>query len=242
MVETVVNWRRRHAAVAVVGLILLLAWDASGVDFPLSRLFGNGEGFALRHHWLVQQVLHDALAHGLQLIFVLLGVNVLFPPPVIGAMPRAQRLGWWLMSLLCALPISLLKHQSRVSRPWNFAEFGGSAHDLAHLSLAASRGGGDGGAGHCFPAGHVSNAFALVGGTFALRTVSMRASRLWLASVCATGFVLGVMQPLRGADFPSHSLWTAWISWTVRRAAVGTRRKRCRASPARALAETWDMA
>ena len=175
MVEMVVNWRRRHVAVAVAGLILLLAWDVSGADLPLSRLFGNGEGFALRHHWLVQQVLHDALAHGLHLIFVLLGVNVLFPLPVIGAMPRAQRLGWWLMSLLCALAISLLKHQSRVSCPWNFAEFGGSAHELAHLSIAAWRGGGDGGPGHCFPAGHVSNAFALVGGTFALRAVSMRA-------------------------------------------------------------------
>lgn len=215
MVEEVVNWRRRDAAVAIVGLILLLAWDASAADLPLSRLFGNGEGFALRHQWLVEHVLHDALAHGLHLIFVLLGVNVLFPLPVIGAMPRAQRLGWWLMSLLCALAISLLKHQSRVSCPWNFAEFGGSAHELAHLSLAAWRGGGDGGPGHCFPAGHVSNAFALVGGTFALRTVSMRASRLWLASVCGIGFVLGVTQLLRGAHFPSHSLWTAWICWTL---------------------------
>ena len=49
-------------------------------------------------------VLHDALAQGLHLVFILLGVNVLFPLPVIGAMPRAQRLGWWLMSLFCAMP------------------------------------------------------------------------------------------------------------------------------------------
>lgn len=112
---------------------------------------------------------------------MLLGVNVLFPLPVIGAMPRAQRLGWWLMSLLsllCARVISLLEHRSRVSCPWNFAEFGGSAHALAPLSLAAWRcgGDGDGGPGHRLPAGQVSNAFALVGGTFALRTVAMRAS------------------------------------------------------------------
>ena len=39
-------------------------------------------------------------------------------------------------------------------------------------------------AGCCFPAGHVSSAFALVGGAFALRTVSMRASRLWTAWIC----------------------------------------------------------
>jgi membrane-associated PAP2 superfamily phosphatase len=33
--------------------------------------------------------------------------------------------------------------------------------------------------------------------------------------VCVIGFVLGVTQLLRGAHFPSHSLWTAWICWTL---------------------------
>jgi membrane-associated PAP2 superfamily phosphatase len=27
--------------------------------------------------------------------------------------------------------------------------------------------------------------------------------------------VLGVTQLLRGAHFPSHSLWTAWVCWTL---------------------------
>jgi hypothetical protein len=134
------NWRRRDLAGAFVGLLLLLAWDASGADLPLSRLFGQVDGFALRHHWSVQRVLHDGVAQGLHLVFLLLGVNVLLPLPVIGAMPRARRLSWWLMSLLSALAISLLKQQSRVSCPWSFAEFGGRAHELAHLSLAAWRG------------------------------------------------------------------------------------------------------
>lgn len=215
MVDTGVNWRRRDAAVALLGLLLLLGWDASGADLPLSRLFGDADGFALRHHWLVKRVLHDGVATVLHGVFVLLGVNVLFALPVIGDMPPARRLGWWLMSLLCAVVISLLKHKSQISCPWNFAEFGGSAHKLAHLSFAAWRGSGDGGPGRCFPAGHVSNAFALVGGTFVLRTVSLRASRLWLVAVCLLGLVLGVTQLVRGAHFASHSLWTAWICWTL---------------------------
>lgn len=199
--------------VALVSLLLLLAWDASGADLPLTRLFGTANGFALRNHWLFERVLHDGAAWCLRLMFVLLGLNVLHPLPLIGAMPRALRLRWWLMTLLCALAISLLKRQSLISCPWSLAEFGGSAQALTHASLAAWWGTGDGGPGHCFPAGHVSNAFAFVGGALALRPVSLRAARAWLAIVCVLGLVLGLTQLLRGAHFASHSLWTAWICW-----------------------------
>lgn len=207
--------RHRDIALAVAGLLLLLAWDASGADLPLSRLFGTPQGFVLRHHWFVQTVLHDAAAGVLKAVFVVLGLNVLWPLPLIGAMPRALRLRWWLLSLLCALAISLLKRHSLVSCPWSLAEFGGSAHWLAHGTWAAWRGAGDGGPGGCFPAGHVSNAFALVGGALALRPVSARAAQLWLLAVCVIGALLGLTQLLRGAHFLSHSLWTAWICWTL---------------------------
>ena len=215
MSEPARRWLRRDIVVAFVTLMLLLVWDASGADQPLTRLFGNAAGFAWRNHWLFERVLHDGAAVCLQAVFVVLGLNVLFPLPVIGAMPRSLRLRWWLMSLLCALVISLLKRYSLVSCPWSLSEFGGSAHALAHGSFAAWWGVGDGGPGRCFPAGHVSNSFALVGGALALRAVSMRASRLWLAAVCVLGLVLGLTQLLRGAHFASHSLWTAWICWSL---------------------------
>lgn len=207
--------RRRDFAVAAAALLLLLAWDASGADLPLSRLFAGPGGFALRHHWLLETVLHDAAAGVLKLMFVVLGLNVWRPLPLIGAMSRTLRLRWWLLTLLCALAIALLKRHSLVSCPWSLAEFGGSAHRLAHGTLAAWWGAGDGGPGRCFPAGHVSNAFAFVGGTLALRPVSARAARAWLLAVCALGALLGLTQLLRGAHFLSHSLWTAWICWTL---------------------------
>lgn len=207
--------RRRDAAVAGIGLLLLLAWDASGADLPLSRLFGGIDGFRWRDHWLLQGVLHDGAAWGLHLVFVLLGLNVLRPLPLIGAMPRALRLRWWLLSLLCALAISLLKRLSLVSCPWSLAEFGGTAQWLSHATLGAWRGAGDGGPGRCFPAGHVSNAFALVGGVLALRPVSPRVARAWGGAVCTIGAVLALTQLLRGAHFLSHGLWTAWICWTL---------------------------
>ena len=132
MSESTGRWLRRDIAVALAALLLLLAWEASGADLPLTRLFGNADGFAWRNHWLLERVLHDGAAWCLQALFVLLGLNVLVPLPVIGAMPRALRLRWWLLTLLCALAISLLKRHSLVSCPWSLAEFGGSAQALAH--------------------------------------------------------------------------------------------------------------
>ncbi len=215
MSELSARWWRRDAAVALLGLLLVLAWDASGLDLPLARLAGDAHGFALRNDWLMQHVLHDGAALVAQGVFVLLGLNELWPLPLVGNMPRAARLRWWLIALACALVISLLKHRSQISCPWSLAEFGGSAHKMSHLSFDAWFGAGDGGPGRCFPAGHVSNAFALVVGTFALRPVLMRASRRWLAAVCVLGLVLATAQLLRGAHLASHSLWTAWICWSL---------------------------
>jgi membrane-associated PAP2 superfamily phosphatase len=209
------RWLWRDVAVAVVTLLFLLTWDSCGVDLPLSRLFGSAEGFPWRNHWLLEKVLHDGAAWCARALFVVLGLNVAYPLPLIGAMPRILRLRWWLMSLLCALAVALLKHYSLVSCPWNLVEFGGTARHLPHSSMAAWWGAGDGASGRCFPAGHVSNAFAVVGGTLALREVSRTAARWWLAAVCAAGLALALTQLVRGAHFASHSLWTAWICWTL---------------------------
>jgi membrane-associated PAP2 superfamily phosphatase len=206
---------RQDLRIALFGAVLLLAWDASGLDLPLSRLLGTAEGFAWRNHWLLEQVLHDGAAWCARVLFVLLGLNVLVPLPLIGAMPRALRLRWWLVTLLCAVLIGLLKRHSLVSCPWGLAQFGGSALPLAHASIAAWWGAGDGGPGHCFPAGHAANAFSFLAGGFALRTVSTRAARVWFAAVCTAGLVFGLTQLVRGAHFASHSLWTAWICWSA---------------------------
>jgi hypothetical protein len=102
MPEPARRWLRRDIAVALVTLVLLLWWEASGADLPLTRLFGTADGFAWRNHWLLERVLHDGAAWCLQAVFVVLGLNVLVPLPVIGAMSRSLRLRWWLMTLLCA--------------------------------------------------------------------------------------------------------------------------------------------
>ena len=105
----------------------------------------------------MQHVLHDGAALVAQGVFVLLGLNELWPLPLVGNMPRAARLRWWLIALACALVISLLKHRSQISCPWSLAEFGGSAHKMSHLSFDAWFGAGDGGPGGELLAGQERN-------------------------------------------------------------------------------------
>jgi membrane-associated PAP2 superfamily phosphatase len=38
---------------------------------------------------------------------------------------------------------------------------------------------------------------------------------LLLWGVLAAGVLLGLTQTLRGAHFPSHTAWTAWLCWTA---------------------------
>lgn len=57
---------RQDAAVALMALGLLVAWDAGGWNLPVARHYGNSAGFALRDAWTTSIVLHEADAtwHG----------------------------------------------------------------------------------------------------------------------------------------------------------------------------------
>lgn len=78
-----------------------------------------------------------------------------------------------------------------------------------HFGLA------DGGPGHCFPSGHAVAAFAFFAMYFLWRGHDPRLARRWLAGVLAAGAVFGFAQLARGAHYPSHTLWSAWICWTI---------------------------
>jgi membrane-associated PAP2 superfamily phosphatase len=48
-----------------------------------------------------------------------------------------------------------------------------------------------------------------------LRATSPTAARRWLAGVWLCGIAFGLAQLLRGAHYPSHTMWTAWLCWTL---------------------------
>ena len=116
------------------------------------------------------------------------------------------------LSVLAALlAITLIKGFSKTSCPWDLQVFGGLARYVSHWDWFQI----DGGGGHCFPAGHASTGFAFMAAYFSLRHSGVPAARLWLVCALLAGFVLGLSQQIRGAHFMSHTLWTAWLSWTV---------------------------
>lgn len=200
---------RRDLALAAIALLLLLAWDVSGLDLTVERLFAGPGGFPWRDHWLMRLALHDGGRLLAGLMLALLAVNVW--RPLIGGPPRRERALWLLSTVLSLLLISALKQWSLTSCPWDLAEFGGGARHVPHWALGVA----DGGPGRCFPSGHASAAFAYFSGHFVLRRHRPRIARRWLLGVVAFGLLFGLAQALRGAHYPSHTLWSAWLCWTL---------------------------
>jgi len=195
----------------MLGFLVLLAWDAVGLDLPISRLFGGPAGFPLRDDWLFERVLHDGVRTAAWALAAVLAIGLWRPLPIAPGLGRREIGAWLIAALACAALIPALKHFNLTSCPWSLAEFGGTAMHVSHWRW----GQGDGGPGQCFPAGHATAAFCFLPAWFVLRGRAPRAARVWLAATLVGGIILTMVQVVRGAHFVSHSLWTAWCCWAV---------------------------
>lgn len=199
-----------HAAWStIIALALLLVWDSTTLDLRQARFWGGSTGFGWREHWLTSGALHQGGRALTWLVAGLLVVNVF--KPLFASQSRRERIWWLAVTLACVALVSMLKRASSTSCPWDLAEFGGAAHYVSHWRFGVA----DGGGGHCFPSGHAGAAFAFFSGFFALRRAHPRAARAWLAGVLVMGTLFGVGQLARGAHYPSHTLWAAWVCWAV---------------------------
>lgn len=203
------RWRTSDLAALALGLGLLLAWDASGLDLAAARWYGTAQGFPWREHWWTRDVLHGGGRVLAGLVLTALALNVL--RPFTPGLDRRERLGWLLVTLTCLVAVPALKRGSLTSCPWDLGEFGGVALYVSHWQAGFA----DGGAGHCFPSGHAVAAFAFLSGCFVLRDAHPRAARAWLAGVVTAGLLFGWAQWARGAHFPSHTAWSAWACWAI---------------------------
>jgi len=212
---------------AITGLWALLActllWDLSGADLAVMHFFGSAQGFALTHQWLLERVLHDGVRQLATVFYLLLWVWALWPPRWSPAgwrvlqLPRRERVAVVLLVALALLAVNLIKNQSQTSCPWDLQAFGGRASYVSHWNLGQS----DGGSGRCFPGGHASSAFGFLalclpwlqppGAEVRHRAVGQR----WLLAILFTGLVAGAVQTVRGAHYPSHTLWTLVVCSAV---------------------------
>ncbi len=192
-------------------LAAVVLWDASGLDLPLARWAGSAQGFAWRSAAALVLWLHEVPRALSMALLALLAAGVVWPWGFLRRLALRDRVQL-VLSILVAIAVStLVKRISSTSCPWDLAEFGGVARYVSHWRWGVM----DGGPGHCFPAGHASAAFGFVAGWFVLRRAAPGLATGWLLAALAAGLVLGLAQQLRGAHYLSHTLWTAWICWTV---------------------------
>lgn len=199
----------RDARLACLAGVLLVSWDLSGWDLGVVRWFGDADGFAWRDAWLTSTLLHRG---GRAFAWVALGALAIDAwRPLIKGPSTSERWRWLLVSLFCLVLIPAMKRFSHTSCPWDLSEFGGMAAYVPHWRIGVV----DGGPGHCFPSGHAVAAFAFLPGYFLLREQRPGWAHAWLAAVCVAGAAFGAAQVVRGAHYPSHTLWSAWLCWVV---------------------------
>lgn len=202
----------RWWAAFTVPALPAMAWDATGLDYPLARVAGGPEGFAARGHWLLQGVMHDGGRLLAWAAATALCLAIWWPIGPLRRLSLGRRLHCAFSVLGAVLAVSLLKHISSIHCPWDLSAFGGWV-DPGQLSTSATDAGSA--PGHCFPAGHATAGFAFLSGHFAFRGVDDRIARAWLCAALLFGTAFGLAQQWRGAHFMSHTLWSAVTCWWV---------------------------
>jgi membrane-associated PAP2 superfamily phosphatase len=195
----------------LLALLVALVWDWIGWDRSIMHWWGTSQGFALQNHPLLEVWLHDHLRTAGWALYLWLWAWVLAPNPW---RHTSRTEGVWLMLwvTLNLLTISLLKNTSQTSCPWSVSDWGGVATYVSHWQWGLN----DGGPGRCFPGGHASVAWAFVPWVLTawwpVRKTTISRYRWWVLGVLlVAALITGVTQTLRGAHYPSHTVWTALI-------------------------------
>ena len=201
----------RWLVITLIAFVLVSLWDVAGQDVAFARWWGSAQGFALRSNHFLVTYMHEVMRMLGWVVVVALSIGVWLPFGVLRRIPTYRRVQLVASVLLSLAVVATIKRTSATSCPWDLQLFGGVADYVSHWRWGVH----DGGSGHCFPAGHAAAGFAFLGGYFALWRDAPKAARWWLAVALVVGTALGIGQQMRGAHYMSHTLWTAWVCWTM---------------------------
>jgi membrane-associated PAP2 superfamily phosphatase len=204
------------SALVLLGAVLVL-FEHTGLDLALQdRFYDFGAG-----RWLVdgqEPVGRWFFYHGPKTAVWLIGLTLL--GLLAGPEAWRRRLGFAQRDLavavltLATLPAlaGIGKNLTNVHCPSEVRRYGG---DTAYAKLCEPYPADDPPAerGHCFPAGHASGGFALMGLAW------LRPTRRWrlggLALGLGLGWWMGIYQMLKGAHYLSHTLVTMCVAVIV---------------------------
>lgn len=216
-------------AVALAVLALLAEYtpiDRWVLDQFYDPLLGT---FPARRAFWAQTLLHDGQS-ALIILVALAALAVLLGSFAAARLRELRRPALYILACvaLTTSAVGGLKRVSALDCPWDLDVYGG---ERAYVHLFAPRP-TDADAGRCFPGGHSSGAFSLLALVVLMRRRRSRHAPAALAGVLVLGLSYASLQWLRGAHFPSHDLWSAWIAWTCANALAPVVLGRARAAVA----------
>jgi membrane-associated PAP2 superfamily phosphatase len=202
--------------------LLLLAgalalFEFTGLDLALQDQFYD----FVHQRWLVDA--NDAMGrlvfyNGPKAIIILLAISgltlALGPHGWRDKMRFARRDVWVALLTLVTVPAlaGFGKNTTNTFCPSEIRRYGG---DVAYVKLCSPYPADDtpDRKGHCFPGGHASGGFALLG------LMWLRRTRTWkyggLALGLGVGWWMGGYQMLKGAHYLSHTVTTMLLAWIV---------------------------
>lgn len=182
-----------------------------------------------QHRWLVEK--QDTLprilfytgpkvvlgvASGILLLWLLLPVRWRPKPLRQFQLPWPHRRLWFVLLCIAIIPatIGLMKRRSDLYCPWSVDRYGGDRPHLHFFDPLPANYPPD--CGKCFPAGHASGGFALLGLYYLGE--SRRGRWLGLTIGMLAGWTMGIYQMLKGAHFLSHTMVTMLIAAAIAQA------------------------
>ncbi|MGB4811373.1 MAG: phosphatase PAP2 family protein [Methylophilaceae bacterium] len=218
-------WLPHIALPTIVGLILAFIYPHTSIDTWLIQPYFDAHArlFPLKNDYFLEGVMHVGLRNLMIVVSLVMlclwlsGLKV-FKLTLIKLQNKQwiltyhrQFLWVFVAMVITTSTISILKHQSIHSCPWDLLSYGGTEPWIplfGHLPAGVN-------AGHCFPGGHASGGFALMALYFGFRDTLPKLANIGLMLGLAFGLMMGWTQMMRGAHFMSHNLWTAWIVWVL---------------------------
>jgi len=198
----------------LLALVLLAVFETSNLDRWISDFYFDPAlpGFPLRRDWFLETVMHRWTKYPLILLaLALLGgwlASFRF-----AALRTQRRVLLFLVLAMGLGPAAVggLKQVTGRHCPYDLDLYGGAA-PYTRLLEAAPAGVKP---GACWPGGHASGGFGLLGFYFIWYRRRPRRADAALAIALVYGFAMGWGRLMQGAHFLSHNLWAALVCWLV---------------------------